>query len=389
MGPETTRARYGVPQIFAAALLLLFLAQCAWFVSRVPLNHMEASYIARGIAMVHGIREVEPFHSPLVSDAAVVGVLPVLLHAPPDAPLIDQITLDHYRWLVRAPFLLAGLLLGASVWYVARRLYGNAGGYVAIGLYCFTPALVACSSLAGPEILGAWGAFGVVFTAIAVAHTLYAPRNFLLWNGKRIALLGVAICVMVGTQYSLVWILPLALAFMLWAVPERALAALGILATAMAVALMFLVIVHAASVHFLWRSLAAARWGAFSPSGSVATLPSLFGGFYLREAPAVGLLAIIALFAYLAWPRARFFGNTVPLLVSLEMILLAILMPAAAGGVFFFYCLPFFIIFSAGVFADLFECRYQGAAVGVAYGVILAQAGLSLVGLLLLTRGLH
>lgn len=370
-------------------MLLLFLAQCAWFVSRVPLNHMEASYITRGIGLAHGVREVEPFHSPLVSDAAVAGVLPILLHPAPGAPFIDQITLDHYRWLVRAPFLLAGLLLGASVWYVARRLFGNPGGYVAIGLYCFTPALVARCSLAGPEILGAWGAFGTVFTSIAVAHTLYAPRNFLLWNGKRIALLGIAIGVMVGTQFSLIWILPLALAFMVWAVTERALAALGILAAGLAVALVFLWIAHAGSAYFLWHSLAGARWVAFSGAVPAATLPSLFGGFYLREAPAVGLLTLIALLTYLSWPRARFFGNTVPLLVALEMVLLAVLMPTAAGGVFFFYCLPFFIVFSAGVFADLFESRYQGIATGVAYGVIVAQAGISLVGLVQLTRGFH
>ena len=145
--------------------------------------------------------------------------------------------LDRYRWLVRAPFLLAGLLLGASVWYVARRLYGNPGGYVAIGLYCFTPALVARSALAGPDILGAWGAFGTVFTAIAVAHTLYAPRNALFWNRKRIGLLGIAIAMMVGAQFSLALLLPLALALMLWAVPERRGAALAILGIACVVAL--------------------------------------------------------------------------------------------------------------------------------------------------------
>jgi len=103
------------------------------------------------------------------------------------------------------------------VWYIARRLYGNGGGYVAISLYCFTPGLVARSSLVGPEIFGAWGTFSAVFASIAVAHTLYAPRHAFLWNRKRIAVLGIAIGIMVGAQFALALVLPLALAFMLWA----------------------------------------------------------------------------------------------------------------------------------------------------------------------------
>jgi len=33
-------------------------------------------------------------------------------------------------------------MLGGSLWYVARRLYGNAGGYIALALYCFSPAMI-------------------------------------------------------------------------------------------------------------------------------------------------------------------------------------------------------------------------------------------------------
>ena len=69
-------------------------------------------------------------------------------------------------------------------------------------------------------------------------------------------------------------------------------------------------------------------------------------------------------------------------------MLLAILMPRIAGAAFFFYCLPFLIVFTAGVFADLFESRrYHAFAVAAAYGMILAQAGFSLVGLVHLARG--
>ena len=101
---------------------------------------------------------------------------------------------ESFRPLLAAsPYLFFGVMLGASLWYVARRLYGNAGGYIALALYCFSPAMIV--NVAGAQSLGemgaVWGAFGTVFTAIAVAHTLYAPREVVLWNWRRILLLGI------------------------------------------------------------------------------------------------------------------------------------------------------------------------------------------------------
>jgi hypothetical protein len=242
--------------------------------------------------------------------------------------------------------------------------------------------------LAGPQILGAWGAFGTVFTAIAVAHTLYAPLNALLWNRKRIALLGISIAMMAGAQFSLILLLPLALAFMLWAVPERRGAAVAILASACLVAAVVLWIIHGASLGWMARSLVDAGWFALSPASLRTTLGGAVSSFYLREASAVALLSVIALVGYLLWPRARFFGSTAPLLVAVELALLAFLMPRTAGATFLFYCLPFLIVFTAGVFADLFESRrFHTWAVAGAYSIILAQAGFSLVGLVHLARG--
>src|SRR5260370_18949010 len=85
----------------------------------------------------------------------------------------------YWGWLARAPYILFGVLLGASLWYVSRRLYGNAGGYIALSFYCFSPAVVRSSTLwlAPPDIACAWGAFWALFTAIRVAHTLYSPPH--------------------------------------------------------------------------------------------------------------------------------------------------------------------------------------------------------------------
>src|SRR5260370_27829488 len=106
--------------------------------------------------------------------------------------------------LAATPNLFFGAILGASLWYVARRLYGNAGGYIALALYCFSPAMIV--NVAGARSLGemgaVWGAFGTVFTAIAVAHTLYAPREGVLWNWRRILLLGLSVALVAGNPVS-------------------------------------------------------------------------------------------------------------------------------------------------------------------------------------------
>ena len=89
-----------------------------------------------------------------------------------------------------------------------------------------------------PEILAAWGSFGAIFTAIAVAHTLYAPREVILWNWRRIVLLGISLAIAVGSQFSMIIVVPIALAFLLYLAPIRRPAALIIWTAACLLALL-------------------------------------------------------------------------------------------------------------------------------------------------------
>jgi len=207
---DKLRSRAGAPQIAALLLLLVFAAQCLWFMAHAPLLATEASYIDSGLLHLERLSNASsPERSPLV---------PLLagLAARISGAENRIVRLSDYRFLMRLPFLVAGLLLGASLWYVARRLYGNIGGYLALALFAFSPVMIEWSSHVGPAILGAWGGFGLIFTAIAVAHTLYAPREVVLWNWRRILLLGLSIAICVGAEFSL-WVLLIpALAFMLW-----------------------------------------------------------------------------------------------------------------------------------------------------------------------------
>ncbi len=89
--------------------------------------------------------------------------------------------LTHVLLLERLPFLLAGCMLGGGLWWVTRRLYGNLGGYTALALYCFSPAVLKACVTPNPEVLAALGVYGGVYTCIGVAHAMQGPRR----NGGR------------------------------------------------------------------------------------------------------------------------------------------------------------------------------------------------------------
>ena len=44
--------KLGLPQIASLVLLLLFFAQCLWFMAHVPITQMESSYIEDGLLHV-------------------------------------------------------------------------------------------------------------------------------------------------------------------------------------------------------------------------------------------------------------------------------------------------------------------------------------------------
>jgi hypothetical protein len=144
MGGFFTRERFGRPQILAALMLLAFLAQCLWLVERgwrtgtvypeeiYRLERGTALWKHRGllVAAPHPETELElslpPVHAApglengsydanhsslwyLVASAAL-AVNPV--------PLRPENIRELHR-LSAAPYLVFGLLLGASLWYVS------------------------------------------------------------------------------------------------------------------------------------------------------------------------------------------------------------------------------------------------------------------------------
>jgi hypothetical protein len=411
MRPYFTRERFGRPQFLAGLLLLCFLAQAIWLVGRElavrsqsPLYGPEATLVTGGWRQWHGQGIAgAPFpnprdmssteisedgfdreHSPLLS---IVTAAPLL--AWPERLWNTELS-NYWRWLPRIPFLACGVFLGASLWYVARRLCGNLGGFVALTFYCFSPSLIQASAVwhTEPEIVAAWGAFGTVFTAIAVAHTLYAPREVVLWNWRRIVLLGISLAIAVGAQFSLIVLVPLALGFLLYVAPVRRQAGVVIWMAACLVGFVLLFAMYFFHPHAFAESMRRAEfWGAtwrgFGVLGVYKQVAVRIG----RACPALALALPVALVTYVAWPRTRYFGNTAPLLVAMLFLGLGMAHPHQAGAGFLLAAIPFLFVFVSGVLADLLETRYRPLMMAYIVGMMAAYVVWSVMNLAHVPQG--
>jgi len=374
-----TRERFGTPQFIAGLLLLCFVAQCIWLMHVHPIVGGEAFRIQQGLAQLQEgrIEVTDPDRSALYY---VISAAPLLFYR----GATDPMSLDPWRLLARSAWLLLGIFMGASVWYVARRLYGNVGGYIALVLYCFSPVMISHASGYDPqpEIAAMWGSFGVVFTAIAVSHTLYAPRR-VLWNWKRILLLALSFVLAVGSQFSLIVLVPVALAFLLYLAPGRRGAAVAIFAAGCVVAFL---IWSASYVFSLGAIGEALRHAHFWPESTEPLRMSFFyvslAQLIVRTSPALVVLIPLALIAYLAWPRTRYFGNTAPLSVVLLLFAVGLMTPHEPGRAMQLVAMPILFVFVAGVIADLSETKYRQLVVGLVAGLLGAHVVWSVSGLL-------
>jgi hypothetical protein len=348
--------RVGVPQLYAALLLLSFLCLALWRAESRPLNGDERAAIDTGRWLWRG--------QPIPADAV----------EPPLTELLAAAAAEVSAGALapRFPTVLFGLALGASIWYVARRLYGNAGGYVALGLYCFSPQVISRSARVDSSVLAAWGFFGVIFTAIGAAHTLHAPLANRVW---RTLLLGLAIGLGTGAQFFVVLALPAALAFMLYLVPGRRATAAAMAAAALGLGASILLAVYAFDSQALAGGLRHAQWLGFEPGLAALRLANLAAPAHFRNLAGAALLATAAA-TYALWPRCRYFGNTAPLLVAGGLGALALFAPVPSQ--FLFPALPFAFVFIGGVAADLLETPRRRLALGAVVALLLSHAFFSL-----------
>jgi hypothetical protein len=276
--------------------------------------------------------------------------------------------------LLRLPFLAAGCLLGAGLWWVTRRLYGNLGGYTALALYCFSPAVLRACVAPNPEVLAALGVYGGVYTCIGVAHAMQGPVA--KWR-PRIVLLTAAFGLAAASH---IVALPLAallgLAAMLWVAEGRRSQVLPVVLAAAAGAMVLVFACYGFSpdaFSYLFRSAAGFLWLSLDPARRFFSVLANAG---------ITVAAAASLALYFSLRRSRYFGNTTPLACAGILILLVM---TGAPGSPWLWALPFLLTFIGGVFADAYESQRGRLALAAGGAVVLLQAVfcmLSLPGLL-------
>ena len=390
------RFRFNLPQRIAAGLLALFLLQGFWLTSRQTLTDRDYQYARCGretwekpsllagyytsCGNIHdGILAYRLAGLPLTLNLLAERAFD-LFRKPEDrvAPvpgselstweLRHQMT--HILLLLRIPFLFCGCALGGCIWWVTRRLYGNLGGYTALVLYCFSPAVLKACVAPNPEVLAALGVYGGVYTAIGVAHAMQGPRR--KWR-PRIVLLTVIFGIAAAAH---IVALPVAallgLAAMLWVAEGRRSQTLPVVLAAAVGALVLAFACYGFSLDaysYVFRSAAGFLWFSTDPARRFfSTLAN--GG--------VTVACGAALVLYLAVRRSRYFGNTTPLFCAL--VLMVLVMTGSPGSPWL-WSLPFLLTFIGGVFADAFEGPRRVLALGAAGAVVLLQAVLCVLSL--------
>jgi len=395
------RFRFNLPQRIAAALLEAFLLQGFWLVSRQTLTDSDYQYARCG-------RETWEKPSPLAGYYTSCGNihdgilayrlagLPLTLNLllergfdlfrKPENRIVQNPSSELSTWelrhqmthnllLLRLPFLFAGCVLGGCIWWVTRRLYGNLGGYTALALYCFSPAVLKTCVAPNPEVLAALGVFGGIYTCIGVAHSMQGPAR--KWR-PRIVLLTVIFGVTAAAHIAALPVAAiLGLAAMLWIAEGHRSQALPVVLVAAAGSLVLVFACYGFSpdaFSYVFRSSAGFLWFSTDPARR----------FFSTFANAgVSLASAAALVLYLAARKSRYFGNTVPLLCAAVLMLLVM---TGAPGSPWLWSLPFLLTFVGGVFADAYDGPRGRLALAAGGAIVVLQAVLCIHSLPLMSQ---
>ncbi|MGC2401181.1 MAG: hypothetical protein WA510_15415 [Acidobacteriaceae bacterium] len=374
--------KFNRPQQLAAALLLLLLAQCLWVLHRQELSARDYDFARCGREMWEKPNPLAGYFTSCgnIADGTLgyrIAGLPLTLQRVVAGQNADTSTwemrheLSYVLLLEHSGFLLAGIFLGSALWWVTRRLYGNAGGFIALGFYCFSPVVIHASTYPNNEILTAFGLFASLYTAIGVAHALQGPRR--KWR-SRIVLFTLALAFTAASHVAAFLLaLVLSLVFMAYLAVGRRSYILPILIVASVGTVLLLFASYdfgADAFSYFFRSGAGRIWFSFQPARQWF--------LSLSNAP-VALASVTALLLYLPTRRSRYFGNTAPLILA---ILFLFLITPGISSEPTLWALPFLLTFIAGVFADFLETRYRPLFLALTGCLLVLAAGAGILSLL-------
>jgi hypothetical protein len=374
------------PQILAAAMLLLFAAQCLWVVQHQVLSGSDYQYARCG-------RELWEKPSPLagyltscgnISDGTFAyraAGLPLTLERiiagqPSSAsPWEMRHLVRDVLLLLRLPFIFFGVWLGGGIWWVSRRLYGNEGGFIALALYCFSPEMIRVCVQPNNEILAAWGMYGVLYTAIGLAHTMQGPVK--KWR-PRLALLALALGLTATAHLAAAILgLLLALGFMLYVAEGKRPQVIPALAAATVGAFLILLASYTFNLDalsYVFQSADAFMWVSWSGAWHMLTaLPNA----------GITIAALLALALYLLHRRSRYFGNTSALIVA---ALLLSLETTDVRSEPWIWALPFLLTFAGGVLADVLDSSHRRRFLWLTGAILATQMIFSVLSLPLLVN---
>ena len=390
--PKGLTFRVGRAQRLAAVLLLVFLAECGWVIGRQTLSGEDFRYARCG-------REMWEQPSPLAGYFTSCGNLngeQTFAYRLAGFPLTAQrlvllgvdrmrrpenriygggalngsnwemrheIGLGTVKWMLHLPFVLMAMWLGGGLWWVARRLFGNEGGFLALALYVFSPEVVRYAVTPNSDVLAMWGLYGLVYTAIGVAHAMHGPRS--KWR-PRIALLTLALGLTAATHLLAVMVGFVASVGLMFYVAERRRSAV------------LLVLTYAAlGAGVIDLAMYSFRLQPFTYVFSGGAGRFWFGtegvaGFVSRwENWPTLISAGLAVVLYAGVRRSRYFGNTAPLLM---VGIVAFLVTTQVRSAPWLWALPFLLTFTGGVFADALETRQRRLYLALTGMVVVTQA---------------
>ena len=282
--------------------------------------------------------------------------------------------LGSVKYLIRLPFVLFAIWLGGGLWWVAKRLFGAEGGALALGLYCFCPAIIQYATRPNNEVLAMWGLYGVIYTAMGVAHALQGPRS--KWR-PRIVLLTIALGLTATAHLMAAMIGFVAGTIFFYYLAERRrayVAQIMIFAALGAMAIVF--------AGFSFR-LSAFLYVFSGGSGRFWFSVHAVQHFFMARANAgITVATMVSAVVYVTSKRSRYFGNTAPALMIAALMFLYTTQVVSAPWL---WALPFLFTFIGGVFADALETRQRKMYLVLTVAVVMTQAALcwvSLAGLL-------
>jgi hypothetical protein len=361
----------GRPQQVAALLLLVLFGECLWTIAHQPLEADDYRYARCGREMWEKPSAIAGYFTTCGNLNGDGTFAYRLAGFPLTAQRLVLLGIDHLRkpenrlyaqgslsgttwesrhelsfvkWLLRLPFCLFAIWLGGGLWWVAKRLYGPPGGALALGLYVFCPDVVRYATHPNNEILALWGLYGLVYTAMGVAHALQGPRS--KWK-YRIGLLAASLGLTAAAHLlaALVGFVAGAIFFYYLAERRRShVAQIMIFSGVGAMVILF------------------ASFG-FRPGAFEYVFAGGAGRFWFTTGPVVRFFSsmanagitiatTVALVLYTGVRRSRYFGNTAPLLM---VLVLAFLYTTQVVSAPWMWALPFLFTFIGGVFSDALD----------------------------------